>query len=457
MDTTHAADRALQSGLTGRQLYLGVLALSLATGLGVLDGAVANVALPTIANTLHTSPSDSVWIINAYQLSLAMALLPLSSLGDRVGYRRIYLCGLALFTFASLMCALSHSLDRLVIARVLQGFGAAGIVSVNTALVKTLYPARLLGRGVSINASVVAVATAAGPSIAAVILSVATWPWLFAVNVPIGLAALFVSFSALPRTQTSKAPYDYVSALLSMATLGMLVLAVERMGHNGISGPIAVQLVAAAICAVLLVRRERHRLRPMLPVDLLLKPAFLLAILTSICSFAAQMLAFVSLPFLLQDTLGHSAMATGALITPWPLAVVCAAPLAGMLSDRYEAGTLGGVGLATLALGLALLALLPAHPTPFDIGWRMAVCGVGFGLFQTPNNRAILAAAPPGRTGNASGMIGTARLLGQTLGAVLTALFLMAVPGHAGLVALFAGTGFAAVAAFFSLSRTMVR
>ncbi len=257
--------------------------------------------------------------------------------------------------------------------------------------------------------------------------------------------------------QTSTAPYDYVSALLNMATLGLLVLAVERMGHDGISEPIAMQLLAAAICAVLLVRRERHRPTPMLPIDLLLKPVFLLAVLTSICSFTAQMLAFVSLPFLLRDTLGHSTMATGALITPWPLAVVCVAPLAGMLSDRYEAGTLGGIGLAALALGLALLALLPAHPTPFDIGWRMAVCGVGFGLFQTPNNRAILAAAPPGRTGNASGMIGTARLLGQTLGAVLTALILMAVPRHAGSVALFAGTGFAAGAAAFSLSRVIWR
>ncbi|WP_244140939.1 MFS transporter [Burkholderia vietnamiensis] len=182
----------LQNGLAGRRLYLGMLALSLATALSVLDGAVANVALPTMANTLHTNPSNSVWIINGYQLSLAMALLPLSSLGDRVGYRRIYLWGLALFTLASLMCALSHSLDELVAARVLQGFGAAGIASVNTALVKTLYPARLLGRGVSINASVVAVATAAGPSIAAVILSVSTWPWLFAVNVPLGLTALLL-------------------------------------------------------------------------------------------------------------------------------------------------------------------------------------------------------------------------------------------------------------------------
>lgn len=445
-------------GLTGSRLYFGVLAISLATALGMLDSVIANVALPTITKTIHTSPSESVWIVNAYQLSIIMSLLPLSSLGDRVGYARIYSGGLALFTCSSLMCAMSHSLDALIFARVLQGFGAAGISSVNTALVKTIYPSRLLGRGVGINASIVSISTAAGPTVAAAILSVAPWPWLFAINVPLGLIALFVSFSALPRPPITKAPYDYGSALLNAAAFGLLVLGVDRMGHShGISAGVVIQLVAAVFCAWLLVRRERGRTQPLLPVDLLLRPVFLLAVLTSICSFTAQMLAFVSLPFMLQDSLGHSAMETGALITPWPLAIVMVAPLAGTLSNRYDAGTLGGIGLAILAAGLALLALLPAHPGSFDIGWRMAVCGIGFGLFQTPNNRAMLAAAPPGRTGNASGMIGTSRTLGQTLGAVLTALILMVTPGRAGPVALTTGAIFAMAAAMLSLSRLVRR
>jgi DHA2 family multidrug resistance protein-like MFS transporter len=193
----------------------------------------------------------------------------------------------------------------------------------------------------------------------------------------------------------------------------------------------------------------------MLPVDLLLMPVFLLSVLTAICSLAAQMLAFISLPFLLQDTLGHSAMATGMLITPWPLAVVFVAPIAGALSNRYEAGLLGGIGLAILAAGLVLLAMLPALPSSFDIGWRMVVCGIGFGFFQPPNNKALLSSAPPGRIGNASGMISMARTLGQTLGAVMAAFILMIIPDHAGPAALLTGAGFAAVAAIFSLSRLM--
>jgi DHA2 family multidrug resistance protein-like MFS transporter len=445
---------AREVGLTGSKLIFGVLAISLATTLSMLDSVIANIALPTITATLNISPSDSVWIVNAYQLSIIMTLLPLSSLGDRVGYARIYMAGLVLFTFASLMCATSQSLDMLIFSRVLQGLGAAGIGSVNTAILKMIYPSRLLGRGVSIHASVVSISTAAGPTIAAAILSVATWPWLFAINVPLGVITFFVGLKALPRPPVSKVPYDYFSALLNAATFGLLLIGVDRMGHSDrINASVVIQLSTAAICAWLLVRRERHRTKPLLPVDLLLKPAFLLAVLTSICSFTAQMLAFVSLPFMLQDGFGRSAMETGALITPWPIAVLCIAPLAGSLSNRFSAGVLGGVGLAILATGLALLALLPAHPASFDIGWRMAVCGIGFGLFQPPNNRSLLALAPPGRTGNASGMISVARVLGQTFGAVLTAFILLIEPHHAGVVALVTGASFAVFAACVSLTR----
>jgi DHA2 family multidrug resistance protein-like MFS transporter len=304
------------------------------------------------------------------------------------------------------------------------------------------------------NALIVGVSFAVGPTIASLILSAGTWPWLFAINVPLGVITFFVGLKALPRPPVSKVPYDYFSALLNAATFGLLLIGVDRMGHSDrINASVVIQLSTAAICAWLLVRRERHRTKPLLPVDLLLKPAFLLAVLTSICSFTAQMLAFVSLPLMLQDGFGRSAMETGALITSWPIAVLCIAPLAGSLSNRFSAGVLGGVGLAILATGLALLALLPAHPASFDIGWRMAVCGIGFGLFQPPNNRSLLALAPPGRTGNASGMISVARVLGQTFGAVLTAFILLIEPHHAGVVALVTGASFAVFAACVSLTR----
>ncbi|MFM0227650.1 MFS transporter [Paraburkholderia dipogonis] len=440
-------------GVAVPQLYWGILVVTLSTALGALDTVIANVALPTIAQDLHASPSTSIWIVNSYQMAIAVSLLPLSSLGDRIGYRVIYLTGLSVFTLASLACALSHTLLALALSRAVQGFGAAGIASVNTALVRTLYPSRLLGRGVSINASVIATASVAGPTVAASILSVAPWPWLFAVNVPLGIAALLLGLVALPRNLTHRNRYDFVSALLNVLTLGSLVLAVDAFGHG--SGKLNVILYLCCTVAIgyVFVRRQLNRETPLLPVDLLREPVFALSVATSICSFIAQMLAFVSLPFLLQRTYGYSPAHVGLLLTPWPLAVLCVAPFAGVLSDRYPAGILGGIGLAALATGLALLAWLPASPAPLAIGWRMALCGLGFGLFQSPNNRAILAAAPRGRTGGASGMIGTARMLGQTIGAALVAFAFEVVPQHEGSVALAAAAGFASLAACVSLSR----
>lgn len=442
-----------QDGVSAPQLYWGILVVTLSTALGALDTVIANVALPTIAQDLHASPSASIWIINGYQIAIAISLLPFSSLGDRIGYRAVYLTGITVFTLASLTCALSHTLVELTLSRVAQGFGAAGIASVNTALVKTLYPSRLLGRGVSINASVIATASVAGPTVAASILSIASWPWLFAVNVPLGIAALLLGFVALPSSLTHRNRYDVISALLNVLTIGSLVLAVDAFGHGSNALTVMLYLCCTVCVGYVFVKRQLDRETPLLPVDLLRDPVFALSVATSICSFIAQMLAFVSLPFLLQRTFGYTPAHVGLLLTPWPLAVLCMAPISGILSDRYPAGVLGGIGLAALATGLALLAWLPADPPAITIAWRMALCGLGFGLFQSPNNRAILAAAPRGRTGGASGMIGTARTLGQTIGAALVAFAFEVVPQHEASVALAAGAGFSALAACVSLSR----
>ncbi|HDR9336978.1 TPA: MFS transporter, partial [Burkholderia multivorans] len=181
------------TGLPLPQRYWAIVCVALGITLAVLDGAIANVALPTIARDLHASDAGSIWIVNAYQLAVTITLLPLASLGERIGYRRVYIAGLALFTAASLGCALAGSLPTLAVMRVIQGFGAAGIMSVNAALVRMIYPSSMLGRGLSINAMVVALSSAIGPTVASAILSFASWPWLFAVNVPIGIAAVLGS------------------------------------------------------------------------------------------------------------------------------------------------------------------------------------------------------------------------------------------------------------------------
>jgi DHA2 family multidrug resistance protein-like MFS transporter len=444
-------------GLPVPQRYWAMLVIALGLTLAVLDSAIANVALPTIARNLHASAAGSIWVVNAYQLAITISLLPLASLGDRIGYRRVYLSGLVLFTVSSFGCALSTSLPTLAFARVIQGFGAAGIMSVNTALVRMIYPAGQLGRGVAVNAMVVAVSSAIGPTVASGVLAVASWPWLFAINVPIGIAAIGGGFKALPMNPGHESPYDYLSAVMNAFVFGLLIFAVDGLGHGERLGYVAVEAIGALVIGYFFVRRQLTQAAPLLPIDLLRIPVFALSVGTSVCSFCAQMLAFVSLPFMLQDTLGLSQVETGLLMTPWPAIIILAAPISGLLSDKVSAGWLGGIGLAALTLGLLLLATLGPHPDPLQIVWRMALCGAGFGIFQSPNNRTMLAAAPRERSGGASGMLGTARLTGQTLGAALVALIFGVAPQNGPIVALYVAAGFAAVASVVSTMRVMQR
>ena len=412
----------LPDGMPLPQRYLAVLTIALGLTLAVLDGAIANVALPTIARDVHASPAASIWVVNAYQLAVTISLLPLASLGEIYGYRRVYQAGLVVFTIASLFCALSGSLFSLTLARVIQGFGAAGIMSVNGALVRFIYPRRWIGRGVGLNATIGSIASALGPTVAAGILSVAPWPWLFAVNLPLGAIAIPIALRHLPTTPLSGAPFDSGSALVSALTFGLLITAVAGLGHGESLDNVGAELFLTVGLGFVLVARQMARSAPLLPIDLLRIPIFALSVATSICSFIAQAMALVSLPFLFENTLGFNEVATGLLMTPWPLTVAIIAPFAGRAADRYPVGILSGCGLGILAAGLLFLALLPTHPSSFDIVWRMTICGLGFGFFNTPNNRAILTAAPPARTGGASGMQATARLLGQTMGAALVAL-----------------------------------
>ncbi|MBS0224071.1 MAG: MFS transporter [Proteobacteria bacterium] len=443
----------VSDGLPIPRRYWAMLTIALGLIMAVLDGAIANVALPTIASDVQASPANAIWVVNAYQLVITISLLPCASLGEHYGYRRVYMVGLAIFTVGSLACALSSSLVTLTAARVVQGFGAAGVMSVNGALVRYIYPRRQLGRGIGINALLVGVSSAVGPTVAAAILSVASWPWLFAVNVPFGLLALAIATRSLPVNPRTGQRFDVLSATLNALTFGLLIIGIDGLGHGESRTLEVAELVVALLAGIWLLRRQLALPSPLLPVDLLRIPVFRLSILTSVCSFGAQMLAYVALPFYFQGTLGRSEVATGLLMTPWPLTTAVIAPFAGWLSDRYPSGVLGGIGLLIMAAGLALLAGLPAHPSDLDIVWRMAVCGFGFGLFQSPNNRTMLSSAPRERSGGASGMLATARLLGQTTGAAMVSLLFGFYHMQAVTIAIAAGAGVAGVAALVSVLR----
>ncbi len=444
-------------GLPVPQRYWAILTIGLGLFLAVMDGAIANVALPTIGRDLNTSPAASIWVVNAYQLAVTISLLPLASIGEIHGYRRVYVGGLVVFTFASLGCSMSSTLVTLTVARIVQGFGAAGIMSVNGALIRAIYPRVWMGRGVGINATIGSVSSAVGPSVASAILAVAHWPWLFAVNVPIGIFAIIVAARALPQGQRADRRFDVASAGLSALTFGLLISGIDGIGHGAQLSSVAIELVAAVVLGFMLVTRQISRPQPLLPVDLMRIPLFALSVTTSVCAFAAQGMAYVSLPFLFENTLGHSQVETGLLLTPWPLTVAIIATTTGRLSDRYPAGVLSSVGLAVMAIGLMLVAFLPPDPSIPNIIWRTAVCGLGFGFFNTPNNRAILMSAPLSRSGGASGMQATSRLFGQTTGAALVALVFGLFPVGGTTKTLVVAACLTAAAAVVSLTRMAER
>ena len=209
----------------------------------------------------------------------------------------------------------------------------------------------------------------------------------FWINAPIGLVNLVIAARALPYADRSRRPFDPVSATLNAVAFGLFFVGVDAFTHGGGAGNSAIgvaELVVAAVAGVVLVRREAGAAAPLIPIDLLRIRMFSLSVATSICSFAAQALAFVALPFYFELELGRTQVETGLLMTPWPVAVGFAAPLAGRLSDRFPAAILGSIGLAALTAGLALMARLPPHPTFVDIAWPMAICGAGFGFFRRP-------------------------------------------------------------------------
>ena len=446
---------APQDGLPLPQRYGAIITIALGIMMAVLDGAIANVALPTIARDLSASPAESIWIVNAYQIAIVISLLSLSFLGDMLGYRRIFQAGLILFIATSLFCALSSTLTTLTVARVLQGFGGAALMSVNTALIRIIYPQRFLGRGMAINSLIVAISSAAGPTIAAAILAVASWQWLFLINIPFGLAALWLALRFLPDNpqKARQQKFDIPSAVMNALFFGLLITALSGFSQGQPASLIVAELAALIVTGIIFVRRQLTLPVPLLPVDLLRLPLFSLSIGTSVCSFCAQMLAMVSLPFYLQNVLGRDEVATGLLLTPWPLATMVMAPIAGRLIEKYHAGLLGGLGLALFAAGLFLLAMLPAQPADADIIWRMMLCGAGFGLFQSPNNHTIISAAPRNRSGGASGMLGTARLTGQSAGAALVALMFNLFSDSGTHASLILAGGFASAAAAISLVR----
>ncbi len=447
-------------GLPMPRRVFAVATVSLGVVLAVLDVTIMNIALPTMSDTMHLTEADTIWIVNGYQLAIIMCLLAMSTIGEIFSYRKVYMFGLSLFTLASVACACAQNLGMLVASRMLQGVGASAMMAINMTLLRLSYPKKWLGKGIGLNATLVAIASVLGPSLSALILSTLSWRWLFLINLPLGLFALFMGYRALPHNvvRLTERPLPKKDILLNATFFGSLILVVQGFSH-GFNTYIIVAI--AALClgvGVYFVKRQLGMQYPLLPVDLMRIPLFSLSVLTSIASFTAQMLAMVSIPFFFEKGYGFSESATGLLFSAWPVSIMVAAPLAGSLIGKVNAGIMGGIGLAFLSFGIGALSLLPNNPSYADIVWRLLCCGFGFGLFQSPNNNVLITSAPLNRSGSASGMLAMARLIGQTTGATLVALlFHLFSADVAPRYALYAGSAVAFMACVVSLCRLTLK
>lgn len=445
-----AAGRSATADVPRRRRPIAVAAVLSAMALVVLDAGMANVALPTIAKALAVAPASAVLVITAYQAALVMALLPCSALGERLGYRRVFIAGVTLFTVASVLCSLAPTLPLLLAARFLQGLGGAAVMALGVALMRFTVPGDQLGRAISWNALTVALSTAAAPTAGAIILSHASWPWLFAIKLPLGCVALVAS-RLLPSTMPSPQRLDTPSMALNGLMFGAMVLGAE---FALVSPALGMPMIAiAAISLIALVRRERTKIAPLVPIDLLRSKSFRTSVIASIICFTGQTAGIVALPFYLQYGLHQPALATGLYMTAWPLSVAATATVSGRLADRLPPAWLCAGGAALLAIGLASASLWHLEGDPSPLILFASICGVGFGLFNVPNNRAMFMAAPPERSAAAGGLQGTARLTGQTAGAVLTtALFTVTSLNLAPRIGLLVGAVLALIAAFVSIS-----
>jgi DHA2 family multidrug resistance protein-like MFS transporter len=401
-----------------------IAAISFGTALFVIDGSIANVALPTIARELGVTAGEATNVVTIYQLVLVMVLLPFSSLGDRMGHRNLYQLGQGVFLVGSASVLFIDNFVMLLAARTFQALGAGMALSVSAAMLREGYPARSLGSGMGINSVVVASSSALAPTLGGWIVAHVEWRWVFVAAVPMALISLLLGRSLPEPFKLDRKP-EILSGIWSAVTfllvIGGIQLATHGMGTVGM-GSSAIGVISGA----LLVMRERRRIDPVVPVDLLANPVIGLSALAAVCAFVASGSLLVALPFRFEEGFGYAPDEVGLLLLPFPLTMLVVAPVAGWLSDRIAPTKLGVTGMVIAIVGLLLLAFLPSAPGALAIAWRLSLCALGFGLFFAPNSRLLIGQAPRDRAAAAGGLLSTSRLTGQTFAAALVGLLLTA-------------------------------
>ena len=418
LESSGTSAASAPDGLPMPRRFWAIVTLMVSLAISALDVTMANVALPAIAADLGIEPRKVVWVMISYNVTMLVTLLPLSALAERIGFRRMFVIGISLFMFWAVAVALSNSFTTLMVARTIQAIGTSMLMCMFGGMVRSIYPASRLGFGISLNSLIVSVMAVLGPTLGAFIIEWLSWQWMFFLYIPACIATYFgVRF--LPDVPRVSRPFDWLACGLSALALGLFVIGLDLL--LSATSWALVALLVAAIAGVLLYQRSRLQEAPVVPLDLLRVKPVAYAVGASAAVFAGQTTAFVAFPFYLINVLGYGYAEIGILMGGWAIGSAIMAPVSGYLSDRYPVAILCGIGAAFSAAGLIWIMLMPEGASLLSTWLPMLVGGLGFGFFQSPNNRAMLAGAPRRRSGAAGGLQATTRVFGQSVGTALAA------------------------------------
>lgn len=417
--------------------WLVLSAVGMGIFLATIDGSIVNVSLPTLVHAFETDFALVQWVVLSYLLTVTTLMLGVGRLADIYGKKRIYTAGFIVFTLGSVLCGFSPTIQALIGFRVVQAVGASMTMALGMAIVTEAFPGHERGRALGITGTVVSVGIAIGPTLGGFIIQNISWHWIFFVNFPIGVIGTWMVIRYVPDFKPAGGQsFDYWGALTLCITLLSLLIGLtmgQRLGFDAL--PVVALLVNALIFLVIFVQLELRVDEPMLDLRLFRNSLFSVSLTTGFIVFVCLSGSILLIPFYAENVLGLNPQQTGLLMAVVPVALGIVAPISGALSDRYGSRPITVAGLAILTLGFFLVSGLDADTSIAEYIWRFLPIGVGMGMFQSPNNSAIMGAAPRSRLGIASGMLSVTRTLGQTAGiATLGALWAGQVFKHVGSV-----------------------
>lgn len=398
-------------------------AIAMGIFLGTIDGSIVNAALPTLVAELDASFTAVQWVVLAYLLTLATLTLSIGRVGDMVGKKPIYTAGFALFTVGSTLCGLAPDERWLVGFRVVQGLGAAMIFALGFAILTEAFPPQERGKALGIGGSIVSVGIAIGPALGGLIIDSLSWRWIFLVNLPVGIIGTWTAHRFVPAvTPPGGERFDYSGAATFFVTLLSVMLGLTFAQDYGFSSPASWGLLVFGVAVgAVFVRIERRAANPMLDLGLFADRLLSVNLITGWMSFIAIAGLFVLAPFYLQDVLGYDTRTMGLLLIGAPVALGVVAPVSGWLSDRIGPRPVLVVGLATMVAGYLGLNTLGVDTTGLHYIAASVPIGLGIGIFQSPNNSAVMGSVPRHRLGVTSGMLTITRITGQITGIAVLA------------------------------------